>query len=266
MNRPGRLEGKVAIVTGAARGIGAAIARRFAEEGARVVLSDLLPEGADVAREIGDAGLFHAADVVEEGDWMALADAAERHFGPVDVLVNNAGIAIFGTIAESKLADWEKVMSVNCTGVFLGMKVVGPRMAARGRGSIVNISSNAAMRGVNGAAAYTASKWAVRGLTKVAALELGHRGVRVNSVHPGSTDTAISNSGGRPTDAENPTYRAQPIQRIGRPVEIANLCLFLASDEASYCCGGEFTADGGATIGPYRTELPGYPDNLVRPS
>jgi 3alpha(or 20beta)-hydroxysteroid dehydrogenase len=234
----GRLEGKVAIVTGAARGIGAATALLFAEEGAKVVIADVLDEaGAALAREIGAAAHYHHADVTDEADWLALAETAEKHFGPVDMLVNNAGIGLFKTVIDTSKVEFERVLAINLTGVFLGIHTVAPGMVARGRGSIVNISSNEAMRGVNGLGAYAASKWGVRGLTKVAAMELGHKGVRVNSVHPGGTDTDLANPAKRSADELQPTYTIQPIQRIGRPREIAAVCLFLASDEASYVCG-----------------------------
>jgi len=260
----GRLEGKVAIVTGAARGIGAATAMLFAEEGAKVVIADVLDEaGEELAREIGDAALYHHADVTDENDWQALVPAAEKQFGPVDVLVNNAGIGLFKTVIDTTKAEFERVLAINLTGVFLGIHTVAPGMVARGRGSIVNISSNEAMRGVNGLGAYVASKWGVRGLTKVAAMELGHKGVRVNSVHPGGTDTDLANPLHKSPDELQPTYTIQPIQRIGRPREIAAVCLFLASDEASYVCGAEFAVDGGSSIGRYRGALPGKPDGAV---
>jgi 3alpha(or 20beta)-hydroxysteroid dehydrogenase len=259
-----RLAGKVAIVTGAARGIGAATARLFAEQGARVVIADVLDEpGEALARTIGDAALYCRADVSDEGDWQRLVDAAEKTFGPVDVLVNNAGIGLFKTVADTSRAEWDRVLAINLTGVFLGIRAVAPGMTGRGRGSIVNISSNEAMRGVNGLGAYAASKWGVRGLTKVAAMELGHKGVRVNSVHPGGTDTDLANPTHKPADDLAPTYTIQPIQRIGRPEEIGAACLFLASDEASYVCGAELTVDGGSSIGRYRGALPGKPEQGV---
>jgi 3alpha(or 20beta)-hydroxysteroid dehydrogenase len=259
-----RLSGKVAVVTGAARGIGAATARLFAEEGACVVIADMQDDpGAALAREIGDAALYCHADVSDEADWVKLAKAAEKRFGAVDVLVNNAGIGLFKTVIDTAKAEFERVLAINLTGVFLGIHTLAPGMVARGRGSIVNISSNEAMRGVNGLGAYAASKWGVRGLTKVAAMELGHKGVRVNSVHPGGTDTDLANPLHKSADELRPTYTIQPIQRIGRPEEIAAVCLFLASDEASYVCGAEFTVDGGSSVGRYRGALPGKPEGGV---
>jgi len=264
MSGLGRLAGKVAIVTGAARGIGAATARLFADEGARVVIADVLAEpGEALADAIGKTALYRHANVSDEEDWQALVTAAEHAFGPVDVLVNNAGIGLFKTIVDTEKAEFERVLAINLTGVFLGIRAVAPGMIARGRGSIVNISSNEAMRGVNGLGAYTASKWGVRGLTKVAAMELGHKGVRVNSVHPGGTDTDLANPLHKSADELQPTYTIQPIQRIGRPDEIAAACLFLASDEASYVCGAELAVDGGSSIGRYRGALPGKPESGV---
>jgi len=260
----GRLDGKVAIVTGAARGIGGATATMFAQEGAKVIIADVLDDaGAALAKELGDAALYHHTDVTDEDAWRDLADAAETKFGPVDVLVNNAGIGFFKTVIDTTKAEFERVLSINLTGVFLGIHTLAPRMVALGHGSIVNISSNEAMRGVNGLGAYAASKWGVRGLTKVAAMELGHKNVRVNSVHPGGTDTDLANPLKKSPDELQPTYTIQPIQRIGKPHEIAAVCLFLASDDASYVCGAEFAVDGGSSIGRYRGALPGKPDGAV---
>jgi 3alpha(or 20beta)-hydroxysteroid dehydrogenase len=260
----GRLAGKVAIITGAARGIGGATAKLFAAEGAKIVIADLLEdEGRALAKAIGDAAFYCRTDVTDEDDWQNLADAAREKFGAVDVLVNNAGIGLFKTLFDTTKAEFERVLAINLTGVFLGIHTLGPRMVELGHGSIVNISSNEAMRGVNGLGAYAASKWGVRGLTKVAAMELGHKNVRVNSVHPGGTDTNLANPLKRSADELQPTYTIQPIQRIGKPHEIAAVSLFLASDEASYVCGAEFAVDGGSSIGRYRGALPGKPDDAV---
>lgn len=256
----GQLDRRTAIVTGAARGIGAAIVRGLIDEGARVVIADVLDEpGAALAAELGDAAIYHHADVTREEEWVGLADAAEATFGKVDILVNNAGIARFARIEDTSFADLQAVMAVNFTGTFLGIKTLAPRMADAGGGSIINISSNEAFRGTNGLGSYAASKWAVRGLTKVAAMEFGFRGVRVNSVHPGGTNTDIANPSGRTEDDLQPTYRIQPIQRIGRPSEIAAVCVFLAGDGSSYMCGAEIAVDGGSSIGRYREGLPGRP-------
>ena len=257
---------RVALVTGAARGLGLAAATRFLADGWQVAMLDILGDTLRSAVEdldSGDSVLALEADVSDPQAVQAAVQQAQRHFGRIDALVNNAGIAVFKTVIDTTKADFERVMGINLTGVFLGIHTVAPGMVARGRGSIVNISSNEAMRGVNGLGAYAASKWGVRGLTKVAAMELGHKGVRVNSVHPGGTDTDLANPLHKPADELQPTYTIQPIQRIGQPREIAAVCLFLASDEASYVCGAEFAVDGGSSIGRYRGALPGKPDGAV---
>ncbi len=242
----GRLDGKVAIITGAARGQGAAEARLFAAEGARVVLADVLDdEGKAVAGEIGDAAAYAHLDVTDEGQWSDAVALAERTFGPVTVLVNNAGILLFQAVHKTELADFDRILRVNVHGVFLGMKVVTPSMEKAGGGSIVNISSTAGLQGLPYLAAYVASKWAVRGLTKSAAIDLGHKGIRVNSVHPGGIDTPMVAG----TSADAPFYKRLPVARMGSADESARAVLFLASDEASYIAGAELAVDGGATCG-----------------
>ena len=242
----GRLDGKVAIITGAARGQGAAEARMFAAEGARVLLADILDaDGEAVAAEIGDAAAYTRLDVTDEAQWQAAVALAERRFGPVTVLVNNAGILHFQVLHKTELSDFEIVMRVNVEGVFLGMKSVVPSMTRAGGGSIVNISSTAGLVGLPYFGAYVASKWAVRGLTKTAAIDLGHKGIRVNSVHPGGIDTPMVAG----TTADAPFYKRLPVPRMGSPDEAARAVLFLASDEASYIAGAELAVDGGATCG-----------------
>jgi 3alpha(or 20beta)-hydroxysteroid dehydrogenase len=242
----GRLDGKVAIVTGAARGQGATEARLFAQEGARVVLADVLDdEGEAVAAEIGDAATYLHLDVTDEAAWAATVARAEERFGPVGVLVNNAGILHFQAVHKIEADDFDRVMRVNVGGVFHGMKAVTPSMTRAGGGAIVNISSTAGLQGQPFLGAYVASKWAVRGLTKSAAIDLGPKGIRVNSVHPGGIDTPMI--GG--LDTEAPFYKRLPIPRIGAPSEAAAAVLFLASDEASYITGAELAVDGGATCG-----------------
>ncbi|HET6952254.1 MAG TPA: glucose 1-dehydrogenase [Acidimicrobiales bacterium] len=242
----GRLDGKVAIITGAARGQGAAEARLFAAEGARVLLADVLDDdGAAVAAEIGDAALYTHLDVTDEDQWAAAVALAEERFGPVTVLVNNAGILMFQALHKTSLEDFDRVMRVNVHGVFLGMKAVTPPMTRAGGGSIVNISSTAGLQGLPYLGAYVASKWAVRGLTKTAAIDLGHKGIRVNSVHPGGIDTPMV--AGLSGDA--PFYKRLPVPRMGSADEAARAVLFLASDEASYIAGAELAVDGGATCG-----------------
>jgi 3alpha(or 20beta)-hydroxysteroid dehydrogenase len=242
----GRLDGKVAIITGGARGQGAAEARLFAAEGARVMLADVLDEeGAAVAAEIGDAARYTHLDVTDEGQWAAAVALTEATFGPVTVLVNNAGILAFERLDRIERADFDRIMQVNVTGVFLGMKSVVASMVSAGGGSIVNTSSTAGLVGLPYVGAYVASKWAVRGLTKTAAIDLGHRGIRVNSVHPGGIDTPMIAG----TTSEAPYYKRLPVPRIGVPDDVARTVLFLASDDAAYITGAELAVDGGATCG-----------------
>jgi 3alpha(or 20beta)-hydroxysteroid dehydrogenase len=244
-----RLAGKVALITGAARGQGAATARRFVAEGARVVLADILDEdGAALAAELGEAAVYRHLDVTDEQQWQAAAAEVASAFGAWHVLVNNAGVLHFSPLQDTTLADYERVVRINQFGTFLGMRTAVEPMRRAGGGSIVNISSVEGLAGMPLLVAYTASKFAIRGMTKVAALELGADGIRVNSVHPGMIDTKMVSDalGG----AEVPTdWVRQKIAlgRVGRADEIANVTLFLASDESSYCTGAEFVADGGAT-------------------
>ena len=255
-----RLDNKVAIITGGARGMGAATARLFAAEGAKVVIADLLVEdGEALAASIGPAALFHRLDASDEASWLSLIAATEARFGAIDVLVNNAGVLLFRTIADTTKADFERVIDVNLIGCFLGVKLVGAGMVARGRGAIVNISSADGMKGANGLGAYCASKWGIRGLTRVAAMEYGHRGVRVNSVHPGGIDTAMGNPYAEKREDVNKRYTMVPLQRVGEPEEVARTSLFLASDESSYLCGAEIAVDGGMLTGQYYVGFPGAP-------
>lgn len=245
----GRLAGKVALVTGAARGQGAATARRFVEEGALVVLTDLNDdEGGELAEELGDAAGYRHLDVSDEDGWAVTVEAATRQFGPITVLVNNAGILHFASLVDTTLADYERVIRVNQIGTFLGMRAVVPGMVEAGVGSIVNTSSIEGLAAAPLLIAYTASKFAIRGMTKAAAMELGDKGIRVNSVHPGMIDTQMLPTalGGVTVDLSRIARRVA-MRRVGRAEEIANLILFLASDESSYCTGAEFVADGGAT-------------------
>ncbi|HEX8803479.1 MAG TPA: glucose 1-dehydrogenase [Acidimicrobiales bacterium] len=242
----GRLDGKVAIITGGARGQGAAEARLFVAEGARVLIGDVLDaEGEAVAAELGDAAVYTHLDVTDEAQWDAAVALAEERFGPVTVLVNNAGVLLFEAVHKTDPADFERIMRINVHGVFLGMRAVTAPMAGAGGGSIVNISSTAGLTGLPYLAAYVASKWAVRGLTKSAAIDLGHKGIRVNSVHPGGIDTPMIAG----TTSDAPFYKRLPVARMGSAEEAARAVLFLASDEASYTTGAELAVDGGATCG-----------------
>lgn len=251
----GRLDGKVALVSGGARGMGQAEARLFAAEGAKVAICDVVDgEGKALAAEIGSDALFQHLDVTREEDWAAAAEATTAAFGRLDVLVNNAGIGEMVPLADMTLEDYRRVTEVNQTGVFLGMKAAIEPMTAAGGGSIVNISSIDGMVGANHVLHYIASKWAVRGMTKAAAIELAPRGIRVNSVHPGFIHTSIGN----PEGTVHPEGRAlldeftkrwTPLGRTGEPEDIAKLVLFLASDDSAYSTGSEFVADGGMIAG-----------------
>ena len=252
----GRLEGKVALVTGSARGIGAATAARFAAEGAAVVIADRRDElGAEVEKAIRDQGgraSFVHLDIVSEKEWSRAVAFATDEFGGLDVLVNNAGIIRVKPFVETTLDELQKVLDTNLVGAFLGMQAVVEPMRARGGGSIVNFSSVQGLEGRDGLTAYSAAKFGVRGLSKSCAIELGPLGIRVNTVFPGPTKTKMTERKGW-TDAQyDEAYRGYPLGRMAEADEIANLSLFLASDEASFCTGGEFAADGGVSAGKPR--------------
>ena len=249
MSKPnGRVGGKIAIVTGAARGMGAAFARRLIDEGARVMLTDLLDEeGRATAKALGDNARFTHHDVTSEAEWLQVVAAAEAAFGPVSVLVNNAGISAGGPIETMEESYYRRVIDINQVSVFLGMKSIIPSMKRAGGGSIINISSIAGLVGNPGVLPYTASKFAVRGMTKSAAIELAPMNIRVNSIHPGIISTPMTT-----TLSINPDLIAQvaagaPAGRAGQPDEVANVVLMLASDEARFSTGAEFVVDGGAT-------------------
>jgi 3(or 17)beta-hydroxysteroid dehydrogenase len=245
-----RLENKVALITGAASGMGASMARIFAGEGAKVVVADVLEEqGKGVVAEVtraNGAALFHPLDVSSEAEWQAAVDATVAAYGGLDILVNDAGLSGSAVDDLFDTAAWDKLMAVNARGVFLGMKFAIPVMKARGGGSIVNISSISGITGQHGVhVAYNASKGAVRTLTKAAAVQHGADNIRVNSVHPGLMPPMRSS--GRTADPEVRArmLRQVPMGRAGRPEEVANAVLFLASDEASYITGAELWVDGG---------------------
>jgi len=262
----GRLDGKVAIVTGAARGIGAEVAHAFVREGARVLLADVLDErGEKTASELGGSAVYARLDVRREADWAAAVSAARERFGPVTVLVNNAAVLEVAAIEETSRARLVEMLDVNLVGPFLGTQAVLPGMRAAGGGSIVNVASIDALEGEVGVAGYAASKWGLRGFTKCAALELGRHGIRVNAVHPG---------GGNPEMREPAMRRVQdelrrgtqidfsgtprrPLGRAAALAEIASVILFLASDEASFCSGGDFAVDGAFTAGHIVPGAPG---------
>lgn len=244
-----RVCGKIAIVTGAARGLGAAHSRRLIEEGAKVMLTDVLDdEGAAMAMALGPNAIFMHHDVTKEGEWQCVVAKTEAAFGPVSVLVNNAGIGSGGELIE--VLDEEKyrrTIDVNQVGVFLGMKTVIPSMKRAGGGSIINISSMAGIVGFANCLAYCASKFAVRGMTKVAAIELAPFNIRVNSIHPGIIRTPLTETTAENRDIIAAGIAATPAGRVGEPDEIASVVLMLASDEARFATGAEFVIDGGST-------------------
>ena len=237
------LDGAVAIVTGAARGMGAEHVRGLVRAGAKVVAADVLDdEGEALATELGSAVMYRHLDVTDADGWAAVVAEVEETWGSVTVLVNNAGIVMFGPIDTLTPQDWQRTIDVNLTGVFLGMHVVVPSMKRGGGGAIVNISSTAGMQGYANLGAYVASKWGVRGLTKTAAIELGPSNIRVNSIHPGPIRTPM-------TDGLSLEMLAtQPIPRIGEPEEVTAMLMFVLQ-EATYSTGHEFIIDGGTIIG-----------------
>jgi 3alpha(or 20beta)-hydroxysteroid dehydrogenase len=238
----GKLDGKVALITGGARGMGAVHARTLQAEGAIVIITDVLDdEGAAVAKELGITYLHH--DVTDEKQWNSVITEIEKLHGPIAILINNAGVVGFTPVADTDLDEWNRVLAINLTGPFLGIKTITPSMRKVGGGVIVNISSTAGMIGYSNLSAYVSSKWGLRGLTKAAALDLAADNIRVVSVHPGGVRTPMTAG---IEDPEN--YKRQPIKRIGEPDEIAKLVLYLVAD-ATYSTGTEFIADGGATVG-----------------
>lgn len=243
----GRLAGKVALITGGARGQGAAEAGLFVAAGATVVVSDLLDaEGAATAANLGDMCTYLHHDVTSESDWAAVVSSIVERFGRLDVLVNNAGIFKRGGVLDGTREVWDATIAINQTGVYLGMAAVAPQMVSQRNGSIINISSVAGMQGTPGFIAYNASKWAVRGMTKGVAKELAPHGVRVNSVHPGIIDTPMLQTFTEISENIHDNIRQRiPLGRYAEAVEVGELVLFLASDDSRYSTGSEFVVDGG---------------------
>ncbi|MCF6472071.1 glucose 1-dehydrogenase [Nonomuraea sp. MG754425] len=245
----GLLDGKVALITGGARGMGAAHVRLFLEEGAQVVFGDVLDEeGKALAEETGAAYVRH--DVTSPEEWARAVGTAVETYGKLDVLVNNAGILKFRRIAEMSPDEFDHVIGVNLKGTWLGVKsVIGP-MKQAGRGSIVNISSIEGYIGAEGMSAYAASKFGVRGVTKSAARELARFRIRVNSVHPGAINTSMVTDPDIVKEVDADAFvKSMVIKRFAKPVEVSHVVAFLASDRASYCTGSEFTVDGGLLTG-----------------
>ena len=236
--------GTVALISGGARGMGASHAKARVSQGAKVVIGDILQEdGQALAQELGAAGHFVHLDVTDENAWQAAVSAAEDTFGAVNLLINNAGIVTYGTVADMDLATFKRTIDINLIGVFLGMHAAVPSLRKAGGGTIINISSTAGMMGYAQIGAYVASKWAVRGLTKTAAMELGKDNIRVVSIHPGPIRTPMTQGMG------DEMTQTQPISRFGEPQEVTEMVLFLAKN-ATYSTGSEFIIDGGALLGP----------------
>ena len=254
------LADKTVVVTGGAQGMGAATARVLTEQGARVVVADVAKDqGEALVDELGDAATFFPLDVSSEAGWRALLAHTLDSHGGVNALVNNAGINYFCGVEDIEEEKVMRLLSINVLGAMLGVKTLAPAMKKAGGGVVVNISSLDGLRGVNGMSAYVASKWALRGLSKAQALELGPV-IRVNSVHPGGVDTPLGNPTGAVGEELNRPYAQVPLRRIGGPREIAYVTAFLVSDAASYVTGAEIAVDGGWTAGHYHVGLPGGPE------
>ena len=254
-----RLAGKVALITGGARGQGEAETRRFVAEGASVAITDVRDdEGEALAAELGDATCYLHLDVTDPDQWAGAVASTVERFGRLDVLINNAGIGIVAPLATTaSLDDHHRVIDINLHGVYHGMRAVRDAMVASGGGSIVNISSIDGLAGVLGMTSYSASKFAVTGMTRSAAIELGPVGIRVNSIHPGVINSPMVAEASPEIHAKlDRLMQMQPIRRMGEPGEVAALALFLASDEASYITGTGVVIDGGHLAGPWREPLP----------
>ncbi|UUX35453.1 glucose 1-dehydrogenase [Fundicoccus culcitae] len=243
----GRLDSKVVVITGGVGGMGASHARRFVKEGAKVVITDLNETaGLELEKELGENAKFIKQDVTKQEDWDNVVALTESTFGPIHALVNNAGVGTMKPIESMTEDEYMKIININQLSVFLGMKAVLSSMRKAGMGSIVNISSIAGLIGSVGGVGYNASKFAMRGMTKVAALEFAEDNIRVNSVHPGLIETPLLAEEGNASYIEE-QLKEIPLKRTAKPEEVTNLVLFLVSDESSYSTGSEFVIDGGLT-------------------
>lgn len=257
-----RLTGKVALVSGGARGIGEGIVRRFVAEGARVAIADILDdEGKALAAELGDAVIYLHLDVTNRDDWAAAVAAVEAKWGRLDSLANNAGVIVFKRIDDLTEAEIRRLLDINLMGVINGTQAAIPALERSGGGSIINMSSADGISGANSLSVYCASKFAVRGFTKACALELGHRKIRVNSIHPGGIYTPMANPTKVPRELYDKGFWIYPAQRSGDPEDIGAAAAFLASDDGKYCMGTELAVDGGLNAGHYYMAMPGSPTN-----
>jgi 3alpha(or 20beta)-hydroxysteroid dehydrogenase len=239
-----RFEGTVALISGGARGMGAEHARGLVAEGAKVVIGDILDdEGKLLAEELGDDAIYVRLDVTKDDDWKDAVATAESVYGPVNLLVNNAGIVSYGPVDEMDPDEFRRVIDINLTGTFLGMHYGVPSLKKAGGGAIINISSTAGLMGYASISAYAASKWGVRGMTKSVAMELGKDNIRVMSIHPGPIRTPMTDQ------YDDEMTAAQPIARWGTSEEVTKLLMFMAAD-ATYSTGSEWVIDGGAVLGP----------------
>jgi 3alpha(or 20beta)-hydroxysteroid dehydrogenase len=261
----GKLDDKVAIITGAASGVGAATAGAFAAEGAQVVLCDIDRERGEArTAEIGGTAIFRYLDIRDDANWAAVVADICGQFGRIDTLLNNAAIVRMWPIETMDVAQARELVDTNVFGALLGAKNVAAAMRRAGSGTIINISSLTGVLGMNGLSAYSASKWAVRGISRSLAFELGPDGIRVCTIVPGGMNTRMNDPTGTRTIEElNRGYAHVPLQRIGEPIEVARAAVFLASDDASYITGCELTVDGGDSAGYYQPGLPGSPKGFV---
>ncbi len=253
----GKLDGKVAIITGGSRGQGQATAELFVREGAKVSIVDVRDEeGSALAQKLGESVMYHHLDISDEKGWEELVKSVIERYGHIDVLVNNAALNYYALTEDCTSETFHRLLDVNLVGPFLGMKAVMPHMKEQMSGSIINICSTEGFRGCCGTGAYNATKWGLRGLTKCIAMELGPFGVRVNSLHPGAINTPMLNPDGGPVEQFSELWTGIALSRVGEPEEIAKINLFLASEDASYVTGAEIAADGGWTCGVYIMEKP----------